>query len=274
MPALSVFVTTFNNARTLPACLESLKWADEVLVLDSYSTDNTVEIAESYGCVIHQHEFLGYGRQKQLALDMTHHDWVLFLDADEALSDELCSEIQVLMKSEPAADGYQIARLEQLFWRMCSPQTAMNYYLRLFKKNTTRFSNMPIHAAPHSSGTTQKLNAVFYHYGEPDIHTKVEKINAYSTGLVEDKVARGKTPGRWILIVYPPLFFFRLFILKRNFLNGWGGFITSACGAFYVFMKYAKVYEQQQFDRYGDGLLPGNAPPHPRLQNNELNQPV
>jgi len=274
MPALSAFVTTFNNARTLPACLESLKWADEVLVLDSYSNDDTVAIARSYGCIVHQHEFLGYGRQKQLALDHCRHDWVLFLDADEALSENLIMEIQALLERDPPVDGYLMARQEQLFWRMCSPTTAMNHYLRLFNKHKTRFSNMPVHAAPHSTGHTQKLKSFFYHFGEPDLHTRVGKINAYSSGLVADKITRGRTPGCWILLVYPPWFFFRLYILKRNFLNGWGGFMTSVCGSFYVFLKYAKVYEEQQFNRYGDSQLPACAPPHPRLQDKPQQLPV
>lgn len=274
MPALSVFVTTYNNARTLPACLESLKWADEVLVLDSYSTDATVEIAQSYGCVVHQHAFLGYGRQKQLALDKTRYDWVLFLDADEALSEALCLEIQSLLVREPPADAYLIARQEQLFWRMCSPATAMNHYLRLFNKHKTHFSNMPVHAAPHTTGSTEKLKAAFYHFGEPDLHTKVAKINAYSSGLVQDKLSTGRTPGNWILLIYPPWFFFRLYLLKRNYLNGWGGFMTSVCGAFYVFLKYAKVYEYRQFDCYGDSQFPVGSPPHPRVEKNSFTPPV
>jgi len=274
MPALSAFVTTYNNARTLPACLASLQWADEVLVLDSYSSDATVEIARSYGCIIHQHEFLGYGRQKQLALDKTRHDWVLFLDADEVLPEALCMEIKTLLEREPVADGYLIARQEQLFWRMCSPATAMNHYLRLFNKHKTRFSNMPVHAAPHTTGRTQKLGSPFYHFGESDIHTKVEKINAYSSGLVEEKISRGRTPGCWILLFYPPWFFIRLYLLKRNFLNGWGGFITSVCGAFYVFLKYAKVYEQQQLDRFGAQHMPVGAPPHPRLEKTNSQRPI
>ncbi len=274
MPALSVFVTTYNNARTLPACLESLKWADEILVLDSFSTDETVDIAKSFGCTVHQHEFLGYGRQKQLALDKTRYDWVLFLDADEALSPPLCVEIQAVLRSEPRVDGFLIPRQEQLFWRMCSPFTAMNHYLRLFNKHKTRFSNMPVHAAPHTTGRTEKLKSTFYHYGEPDLHTKVEKINAYSTGLVQDKISNERIPGRWILLIYPPWFFFRLFILKKNFRNGWGGFLTSVCGAFYVFLKYAKVYEYQQFKRYGTRLFPAGAPPHPRFEDSSSTKPV
>jgi len=265
MTPLSVFVTTFNNARTLGPCLESVKWADEVLVLDSFSDDDTLAIARAHGCRIMQHEFLGYGRQKQLALDNTRHDWVLFLDADEALAPELVEELRQLLATGPTVDGYEIPRQEQLFWTMCSRTTAMNHYLRLFNKHRARFSSMPVHAAPELDGRSLELVNPFYHFGEPDIHTKVEKINAYSTGLVEDKLARGKKPNPFLLIVYPPLFFFKLFILKRNFVNGWGGFITSFIGAFYVFLKYAKLYEHQRFERLGESAMPAGAPPHPRF---------
>lgn len=265
MTPLSVFVTTFNNARTLGPCLDSVKWADDVLVLDSFSDDDTLAIARRHGCRIMQHEFLGYGRQKQLALDNTQHDWVLFLDADEALAPALVDELKRLMMEGPEADGYEIPRQEQLFWRMCSPATAMNHYLRLFNKHRTRFSTMPVHAAPELDGRRNRLKEPFYHFGEPDIHTKVDKINGYSTGLVAEKLARGKRPNPFLLLIYPPLFFIKLFVLKRNFVNGWGGFITSVVGAFYVFLKYAKLYEHRQLEQLGESAMPAGAPPHPRF---------
>lgn len=269
MIPLSVFVTTYNNASTIGPCLASVAWADDVLVLDSFSNDDTVAIARSHGCRVMQHEFLGYGRQKQLALDNTRHDWVLFLDADEALSPELISELQELLEKPLEADGFEIPRQEQLFWTMCSRSTAMNHYLRLFDKSKTHFTTMPIHASPDIGGQTRRLVHPFYHFGEPDIHTKVEKINGYSTGLVADKVARKQHANPLILLIYPPLFFLKLYLLKRNFLNGWGGFITSVTGAFYVFLKYAKLYEYRQFERLGESQMPPNAPPHPRLHNTQ-----
>lgn len=261
MEKLSACITTFNNERTLGACLESVKWADEIVVLDSFSSDKTLEIARAYHCRISQHRFMGYGKQKQMALDAASHRWALLLDADEALSAPLQEEIREAMQSGPEADGYDLPRQEQLFWRMISPKTRMNYFLRLFDRNKGRMSDMPVHAAPKLSGSIKKLQAPFYHYGEIDIHTKVEKVNAYSSGLVADKVAKGKAPNPWIMVFYPPLFFARTYFFKRNFLNGWAGLITSVAGAFYVFLKYAKLYEYHQRARYGDSLLPPGAPP-------------
>lgn len=260
---LSVFVTTYNNGRTLPACLESVKWADEIVVLDSFSTDNTLHIAQAYGTRISQHAFMGYGPQKQHALVATSHDWVLLLDADEALSPALQSELRTVLTNGPTADGYEVPRQEQVFWRMYHPATRMNYYLRLFDKRKGGIDDMPIHAAPKVRGHIARLNAPLYHYGETDIHTKVEKINAYSTGLVTEKARRHRWGIRLIMIGYPPLFFIRSYLFKRNFLNGWAGLINSLIAAFYVFLKYAKLYEHHQFAKHGKTLLPDGSPPLP-----------
>ena len=268
---LSVFITTYNNDRTLKACLNSVQWADEIVVLDSFSTDNTLTMAQNYGARISQHEFMGYGRQKQLALTKTTHDWVLLLDADEALSPDLQNEIRQLLEQEPNASGYEMPRREQLFWRMYHPATRMNYFLRLFNKHRGHIDDMPIHAAPKVQGPMARLKAPFYHDGETDIRTKVDKINAYSTGLVADKIKKKRWGIPLIMVFYPPLFFIRSYFFKRNFLNGWAGFINSAVAAFYVFLKYAKLYEYQQFAQYGAKLLPDGAPPLPGQP--EKNQP-
>jgi glycosyltransferase involved in cell wall biosynthesis len=265
MEKLSVFITTLNNAHTLPACLESVKWADEIVVLDSFSSDDTEAIARRYGCRFFQHAFLGYGPQKQLALEHTTHRWVLLLDADEALSPAAQAEIRALLQRGPSADGYEIPRQEQLFWRMNHPGVRMNHFLRLFDKTKGRVDDMPIHAAPKVKGRIERLHAPFYHFGETDIHTKVEKVNGYSTGLVADKVQRRQRGSPWMMVFYPPLAFLRIYLFKRNFLNGWAGFITAVIGAFYAFLKYAKLYEHRQFERHGASRLPADAPTPPAL---------
>lgn len=271
---LSVITTTFNNARTLPYCLESVKWADEIVVLDSFSTDDTMKIAARYGCRTAQHAFMGYGRQKQMALEMATHSWVLLLDADEALSPESQREIQSLLSGSPDRDGYTIPRLEQQFWRMCHPKVRINRFLRLFRRDKTRFSEMPVHAAPQVEGRVGKLKSVFYHFGDTDIHLKVARVNSYSTGLVRDKLGKRQGGERWRMVLYPPFFFIRSFIFKRNCLNGWAGFITSVSGAFYVFLKYAKLYEYRQFQRFGASLLPLGAPVPPILDKDQDQPPV
>ncbi|MEM9529607.1 MAG: glycosyltransferase family 2 protein [Pseudomonadota bacterium] len=243
---LSVFITTFNNAETLPKLLESVSFADEIVVLDSYSKDQTERIARDAGCRFSQAEFSGYGPQKQAALELTSHRWVLLMDADEALTDTARERIQALLRAGPTAAGYRLPRVEQMFWRLQSEASRLNDFLRLFDKTRGRVSDMPIHAAPEVDGPVERLDAPFVHYGEVDIHTKVDKINHYSTGLVADKQRRGQRLTRARMLLYPPWFFVRGYVFKRQFLNGWAGFISAVVGAFYVFLKYAKLYESRQ----------------------------
>jgi len=271
MERLSVFVTTFNNALSLPACLDSVKWADEILLLDSFSTDDTLEVARRYRCNIRQQRFLGYGPQKRTAMEMTAHRWVLLLDADEVLSPQLQHEIQELMATGPRADGYEIRRQEQHYWRMSSHRVRPDYFLRLFDKTKGRFSEKPVHAAPRVDGTIKRLRHHFLHFGMPSIHSKVQKINNYSTGLVQDKVARNKRGKPWVMVFYPPLYFLREYLVERQIVNGWVGFIGASISAFYVFLKYAKLYEHFEFEKHGSELLPEGAPPIDRA---ELRKPV
>lgn len=261
---LSVFVTTFNNGRTLGACLQSVAWANELIVLDSFSTDETLDIAAGFGAKLYQHEFMGYGPQKQMALEKTTHEWVLLLDADEALSPALEGEIKSLLRDGPDAAGYEIPRLEQQYWRMSPTGTRLNCYLRLFHRQRGRLNDVPVHAAPEVDGPTKRLANVLYHYGETDIHTKVDKLNHYSTGLVADKVARQRPPHPIIFVLYPVFYFFRSYFFKRGFLGGWVGFMNSTIVSFYVFLKYAKLYEHYQFEKHGRDLMPKGAPLFPR----------
>ena len=260
MEKLSVFIITYNCARTLGACLESVKWADEIVMLDSASTDGTLDLAKQYGCHVYQTEFLGYGKTKQLAIDKTRNSWVLHLDADEMLSPELKDEICGLLESGPPAAGYLIPRLDQLFWEMNDPRARLNSQLKLFDKRRGRMGDMPVHADPEVDGRVEKLKSVFYHFSEVDIHTKVEKINGYSTGLVADKLAKGQRPNPWKLVYYPPLVFLQQFFFQRMFLNGWMGFISSVIGAFYAFLRYAKLYEHYRFEEPWTSRLPAGAP--------------
>jgi glycosyltransferase involved in cell wall biosynthesis len=260
MEPLSVFITTFDNERTLRFCLDSVKWADEIVLVDSLSTDRTLEIAESYGCRIFRHPFLGYGRQKQLALDKTRHRWVLLLDSDEALTPELQDEIREVLRRGPDAAGYAIPRLEQMYWRMAHRRTRLTHFLRLFDKTKGKMTDMPVHAAPVVDGTVKRLRHPFYHFSNFDIHARVRKANDYSTDLVSDKLGKGRRGSPWMMVFYPPVYFLRQYVLHRNFLNGWSGFIGATISAFYAFLKYAKLYQHHELERHGASLLPPGAP--------------
>jgi glycosyltransferase involved in cell wall biosynthesis len=240
---VSAVVTTFNNGATLERCLGSLAWCDEIVVLDSGSTDATQDIAHRHDAVVHVEPFKGYGPQKQSALDKAAHDWVLLLDADEHLTDQGRAAIEHELAA-PRADGFRLPRQEWLFWRWPHPGTRPNWQLRLFRRSRGRMNDVPVHAAPVIDGTPVDLDAPFRHYGEPDLATRVEKINRYSTGLLAARKAPRLMAAR--LLFYPTFAFLKLYVGKRYFLNGWAGFFAARTQAFYAFLKYAKRFEETQ----------------------------
>ena len=242
---LSVFVTTRDNGATLARCLDSVAFAEERVVLDSGSTDDCEAIAAARGARWFVEPFKGYGPQKASAMARTTHRWVLLLDADEALTPESRAAIERALES-PTAAGYTLPRREQLFWRLQHAHARHNPMLRLFDKSRARFSDDRIHAAPVVDGPVAALATPFLHFGEPDIATKVAKVNHYSSGMVADKEAKGVPFLRTRMIIQPPWHFFRSYVLKRKFLAGWAGLIGCSIDAFYVFLKYAKVYEARQ----------------------------
>ena len=172
---ISGVVTTFNNAATLDACLASLAFCDERIVLDSGSTDATREIAERHGARIAEHPFEGYGPQKQRAIDMARHDWVLLLDADEHLTDagrEMRSNASCARR---APTGYRLPRQEWLFWKWAHLGTRANWQLRLFRKSRGRMNDVPVHAAPVVDGvdaTSTRRSAITANRGWPIASTR------------------------------------------------------------------------------------------------------
>jgi glycosyltransferase involved in cell wall biosynthesis len=245
-PPLSAVVTTFNNADTLVKCLASLGLADELIVLDSGSSDASREIAEAHGARVSVQAFRGYGPQKADAIALARHDWILLLDADEWLPAASAAVLrQALAEAEPrGVRGYRLPRIEWLFWRYQHPASRPNTYLRLFDRRYFRMSASPIHAAPEVDGPVRTLaDAPFFHDGERDLDTKVRKINAYAEGLKHARPGMPLWQLRLRMVCYPPWYFLRSYLLKRQFLNGWAGFVNAVVLAFYAFLKDAKRHE-------------------------------
>lgn len=245
---LSAVVITLNNEATLEHCLASLAFCDEIVVLDSGSSDATESIARRHGARWQVRPFVDYGGQKQAAVDLASHDWVLLLDADEWLTDAGRVRIEHELKA-PAADGYRLPRTEWLFWRWSHRWARANWHLRLFRRSRGGLNAAAIHAAPEVVGKVIDLPASFLHFGEATIGVRVDKINRYSGDLVAYKRALGVRFVALRMVLQPPLAFLKMYLLKRYFLNGWAGFIAARLQAHYTFLKYAKLYEAHRRDR-------------------------
>jgi glycosyltransferase involved in cell wall biosynthesis len=243
---LSVVVITYNNADTLDRCLAAVDWAEEIVVLDSGSTDATVEIAHRHGARVAMHPFDDYGPQKQRAIDSAKLDWVLNLDADEILSPGTREIIERALIA-PDVAGFRLPRRERMFWTVQHRSSARNEHLRLFHRRRGRMNNVPLHAAVEVDGPVRTLRGTdFVNDGDADIAARVDKINRYSSGMVAHKLARRQGFLGARMVLYPPVFFVRQYVFKRYFLNGWAGFVSSLVGSFYVFLKYAKLYEARR----------------------------
>ncbi len=245
---LSGVVTTFNNAATLDDCLTSLSGCDELIVLDSNSTDDSRAIAERHGARVFIEDFKGYGPQKQSAINKAAHDWVLLLDADERLAPGAATIIADALLA-PMVDGFRLPRHEWLFWRWPHAGTRPNWQLRLFRRSAGGLNDVPVHAAPEVRGAVRDLAAPFLHYGEPEIAVRVDKVNRYSSGLVEHRRTRKKGAIGLRMVLYPSFVFLRFYVGKRYFLNGWAGFIAARVQGFYAFLKLAKQMEASRKER-------------------------
>lgn len=248
---LSVVVTTFNSAATLDACLRGVRWADEIVVLDSGSTDASMAIAAHYGARIHTRPFAGYGAQKQAAIDLASHRWVLLLDSDEALDEAAAVALQQALR-QPTCAGYQLWRREWQLWRWQSPRARLNHYVRLFDRQHARMSDHEVHEEVLVDGAVGVLEVIISHAGDPDIAARVAKANRYSSLQVADLAPRRVRWLRLRMVAYPSVAFLRYFLLRGHWRTGWAGFVAARIHAFYAFLKYAKLYEHGQPDSRQD----------------------
>ncbi len=239
---LSVVVTTFNSAGTLDDCLHSVDWADDLVVLDSGSTDATRTLAEAHAARFFTQAFAGYSAQKQAAIDLARHDWVLLLDSDESLAagarEHLCRVLEA-----PEVAGYLLWRREWLFWRWQSPHSRRNRYVRLFDRRHARMNGLRVHETVHVDGPVRQLDAMIDHHGERDIAGRVYKANRYSSLQLEDLQRRRPRALRWRMVCYPWVAFVRYYLVRGHWREGWAGFVAARVHAFYAFLKYAKLLE-------------------------------
>ena len=241
---LSVIVITRNEERNIDACLRSVAWADDIVVVDAESADRTVEFARRYTDRVFIERWAGFSAAKTSATAKALHEWVLWIDADERVTPALAEEIRGLLSGEsiPCA-GYRMPRKAYFLgkWiRHCGWYPGE--VLRLFRKSRARFSDSPVHESLILDGPAGRLRGDLDHYTDEDLDHYFVKFNSYTTLAAGELHRSGRRAGLAALLFRPAVTFFKMYILKRGFLDGMHGFVLCALSAAYVFAKYAKLW--------------------------------
>ena len=244
---LTVTVITRNEAANLAGALESVKWADEIVVVDSRSTDETVEIARRYATRVDVHDWKGYSAQRNYAAEIAANDWILAIDADERVPQALADEIQQILRNEPAARGYRMPRVSFYLGRWIKgTDWYPDYQLRLYDRRVGQFNGKRVHESVElSEGKPGTLKNDLQHYPYRDISDHVTSIDHYTTLAAEEWSAAGRRTGVLDVVLHPPAAFLRNYILRFGFRDGMPGFLISVLNSYYVFLKILKLWEIQ-----------------------------
>ena len=242
---LSVCIITYNEERNIRTCLESVKWADEIVVVDSKSTDQTVKICSEYTDRIILRDFPGHIEQKNYALSQASNNWVFCIDADEELSPDLQSEIKTVLEAKDLREaGFYVSRkTEYLGEWVTYGRWYPDYKLRLFDKRYGSWGGENPHDSVAVQGPTARLKGELLHRTYSDLSHHLQVINNFTSIAAHQKMNRRVRFPIFKAIFHPLAYFLDSYILKRGILHGTRGFILSAMGSYYVFLKYAKLWE-------------------------------
>jgi len=245
---LSGFVICCNEEKNIRRCLESIKWCDEIIVVDSGSTDKTLDICREYTDNIIQREWPGNLEQKRFALGQCKNEWILNIDADEEVSEKLQTEIQTVLEnsSNSEINGYQLLRVVYYFdkwWRKGGwyPE----YRLRLCRRSKTSWGGNTPHEKALVDGKTTRLCGELHHFTYENLAGQINSLNKLSSAAAEDLHKRGKRVRLIDLIFRPKVRFLKFYIIKKGYREGRSGFIVACIEAYDVFLKYAKLWERQ-----------------------------
>ena len=244
--ALSAVLITRNAAAILDACLESVAFAEEILVVDAASTDATVEIAQRRGARVVHREWLGFGRQKQFAVEQAAHVWVLCLDADERVSPELAASLVRALQA-PAVPVYRMARCNRFLGRwLRHGEGYPDWSARLFDRRQARWSDDEVHEKVLYAVTPGTLEGDLLHESGEDLGRYLEQQNRYTALAAQELRRRGQRAGIAALVLSPLVRFVKFYVLRLGFLDGLPGLVHISIGCVNSFMKYAKLIELQR----------------------------
>ncbi|MGB8657215.1 MAG: glycosyltransferase family 2 protein [Candidatus Zixiibacteriota bacterium] len=247
MNKISCVVITCNESTNIRRCLESISWADEIIVVDSYSTDNTREISSEFTDKIFELKWEGFGPAKEHARKLASGKWLLSLDADEVVSQKLREEIQGIADSEQPLDGYFIPRKSVFLGRWIKHGGWYpDFVLRFFRNDKGKFTARLVHEEVEVCGKCGYMKNDLLHRTDPDFDHYLSKLNRYTTIDATQLLKEGKKAGLPDILLRPAVTFFKMYFFKRGFLDGLPGVILAVSSAFHVFSKYVKLWHLYQ----------------------------
>jgi glycosyltransferase involved in cell wall biosynthesis len=252
VPRVSVTIITLNEAAHIGAAIDSAAWADEVLVVDSGSSDGTIDIARAKGATVLCRDWSGYVDQKNYAAERAANDWILSLDADERITPALAAEIRGLLSTEPPARGYRLPRVTYHLGRWVrTTDFYPDFQTRLYDRRAARWRGKYVHESVVVDGAVGRLRNELEHYSFRNLRDQLDRINHYTTLAARQMHEAGRRAGPLDLVVHPPAAFLRNYVLRRGILDGWAGLTISVMNAYSVFLKFAKLWEIQRAQRSG-----------------------
>lgn len=242
LPVTAVIIS-LNAAKQIGPCLESVAFCDEILVVDSGSSDQTVQIARARGAQVLTQDWLGYGRQKEFAVLQARHDWVLCIDCDERISPDLGEAIRREL-ARPRATAYELCRRNRFMGRWLGHGEGYpDWTLRLFDRRHANWSTDPVHEKVLASGTVLRLQGDFLHDSAETLESYLHKQNRYTSLQAQSLHAQGRQSSALVLFAAPLMRFIKFYIFKRGFLDGLPGLVHICIGCMNTFNKYAKLLE-------------------------------
>ena len=247
MPKLTVTVITRNESSNIDAAIESVSWADEIVVVDAESSDDTVPRARRHRARVEVRPWPGFSAQKNYAASIASNDWILSIDADERVTPALADEVKALLASEPPQRGYRVPRVSWYLGRWIrGTDWYPDYQLRLYDRRAGAWKPRRVHESVSLDGSEPgRLASDLQHFPYRDISEHLQTIDRYTTLAAEQMIADGAAPSIAGVALHPPFAFLRNYVLRGGFRLGSGGFVVSVLNSYYVFLKLAKAWERR-----------------------------
>lgn len=253
-PSISAVVICQDEAGHIGDCLDSLAWCDERIVVDSGSSDSTLDIVKARGATALHHDWPGYVAQKNWALGQASSDWLLSLDADERCTEGLRTAIEAALAGDPAENGFAVRRHVHYLGRWIDHGGWYpDWKIRLVRRGHASWGGVDPHDKLLADGPTAKLDGELVHYTYPDFAGHLRTVQRFSDVVADEWVKEGRRFSLLAAVSHPPAKFLECYAWKSGWRDGWPGFVIAATSAFYVFAKYVKLWERER----GSGASPG-----------------